>query len=152
MPLPPLSPTLLPPLPPWVISHTPPPSHMGAHPMFPPWVISRSLPPLKGGHGSSSRVPPGAPLRGTWEPIPCPPWVDPMPLPLVGDMGAHPMSPVRERNTLCVPLPKNGGGGGETGDVPISLPLVPNYCLTIVTFNFFTGKAPPILMAEDKDA
>ena len=87
---PPLSPNLHPPLtwelipcPPWVISHSPPPS--SSH--VPPWVISRSPPPL------------------TWELIPCPPWVTsrspppthmgahPMPLPLIGDMEAHPMSP-----------------------------------------------------------
>ena len=71
------------------------------------------------------------PLIGNMGARPMSPGVDPMPLPLVGNMGAHPMSPVRERNTLCVPPPKKGR---ETGDVPVSLPLVPakstnyNYC------------------------
>ena len=62
------------------------------------------------------------PLIGNMEARPMSPGVDPMPLPLVGDMGAHPMSPVRERNTLCVPLPKNGGGG-ENGGCPHIPPL-----------------------------
>ena len=86
--------------PPWVISHSPPPTHMGAHPMSPPWVISRSPPPLTwelipcslGGHESSSHVPPR------------------LPHPLIGYMGAHPMFPIRERNTLCVPPPPKRGG------------------------------------------
>ena len=123
------------------LSHSSPLSHGSSSHVPPLGYLPLSSPP-QGGTWELIPCSPGGPVKGgTWEPIPCPPRVDPMPLPLVGNMGAHPMSPVRERNTLCVPLPKNGGGGGGgTGDVPVSLPLVPNYCLTIVTFNFLQVK------------
>ena len=105
----------------------PPPSHMGAHPMFPPGLSPALFPPL----------------RGTWELIPCPPWlrreelifappssplshgssshVPPWVIsrslpPVKGDMGAHPMS---------LPLIGNMGARPMSPGVdPMPLPLV----------------------------
>ena len=102
-------------VPPWVISHSPPPTHMGAHPMSPlgdlPLSTPQSPPPThmgahpmfpRGGHESSSHVPLG------------------LPHPLIGDMGAHPMFPIRERNTLCVPPLKGKEDGGCPRVPPLS--------------------------------
>ena len=99
MPLPPLSSALLSPLT-WELIPCP------------PWVISRSLPPLRGTR-ELIQCPPLGPVKRDIGARPMSPGVDPMALPFIGDVGAHPMYPKK---------------GRETGDVPVSLPLVATYC------------------------